>query len=97
MDHGSSSILLVVDGLVYAAHGLSHFNDSLIQQIRQQCVSTPGNELRGITNLATQLLVSFSFVNLAVVIYSFCKYLRLQLIMNYISVYSIDSQFTTND
>lgn len=53
----SSSVLVVVDGLVYAAHALPHFNDSLIQQIRQQCVSTPGNELRGITKLATQLLV----------------------------------------
>ena len=70
MDHGSSSILLVVDGLVYAAHALPHFNDTLIQQIRQQCVTTPGNELRGITSLATQLLVSACVVLLQLAILS---------------------------
>lgn len=54
----SNEVLVVVDALVYVSHALPHFNGTLIQQLRQQFVSSPGNELKGLTKLAVQLLVS---------------------------------------
>jgi len=53
-------MLVVVDGLVYVSHHIVSFSDALIQQIRSQFASTPGNELRGVIKLAAQLLVSES-------------------------------------
>ncbi|KAF6022203.1 USP24 [Bugula neritina] len=53
----SSTVLVVVDALVYVAYNLPHFSDSLIHQIRYQIDTSPGNELRGITKLTVQLLV----------------------------------------
>lgn len=57
----SSTVLVVVDALVYVAYNLPHFSDSLIHQIRYQIDTSPGNELRGITKLTVQLLVSNNY------------------------------------
>ncbi|XP_067939467.1 ubiquitin carboxyl-terminal hydrolase 24-like [Watersipora subatra] len=53
----SNAMLVVVDALVYTAHALPSFSTSLIQQTLQQFVSSPGNELKGLSKLALQLLL----------------------------------------
>lgn len=53
----SSTVFIVVDALVYLCHLLPHFTDTVIKLVLQQISSTPGNELKGVIKLATQICV----------------------------------------
>lgn len=56
----SSSELIIIDALVYLSNVLPHFSDTLITQALQQISTTPGNEIKELTMLSSQLCVSFT-------------------------------------